>query len=139
MEEKHSTTLYFYPSKVKMILFIIMGVIFVVSGVVVCFIAFKYEEYVMSIIGSGMVILFILMWVLFVVSVVAFCFIAFQDEEYVMSIIGAGMAIFFIWLLFILIKRLITAAPYLILTEEELKINPYTEKSIPIKWEDIEG
>src|SRR5699024_687992 len=40
---------------------------------------------------------------------------------------------------FILIKRLITAAPYLILTEEELMINPYTEKSIPIKWEDIEG
>lgn len=102
MEEKHSTTLYFYPSKVKNILFIIMGIVFVVSGVAVCFIAFK-------------------------------------DEEYVMSIIGAGMAIFFIWLLFTLIKRLITAAPYLILTEEELMINPYTEKSIPIKWEDIEG
>src|SRR5699024_9406674 len=102
MEEEHSTTLYFYPSKVKMILFIIIGIVFLVFGVAVCFAAFK-------------------------------------DEVYVISLISAGIATFFTWLLFTLIKRLITAAPYLVLTEEELMINPYTEKSIPIKWEDIEG
>src|SRR5690625_538026 len=99
---KNSTTLYFYPSKVKNIFFVITGIVFLVFGVAVCFAAFK-------------------------------------DEVYVICLISAGLGLYVIWLLFKLIKKLITAAPYLVLTEEELEINPYTEKSIPIKWEDIEG
>lgn len=102
MEEENTTTLYFYPSKIKNIFFIIMGIAFIVGGIAVCFVAFK-------------------------------------DGDYVISLIGLFLAILFSWLIFMMLKRMIADAPYLVLTEEELIINPAAKNSVPIKWTDVEG
>lgn len=97
-----STTLYFYPSKVKSIVIIILGFIFLVVGGVMCYVSFR-------------------------------------RGEYFMSVLGGVTAIFLVFLLPLLLIRTLKSLPFLLLTDEELFINPGAKNSIPIKWEDLEG
>ncbi|MGP4040982.1 STM3941 family protein [Gracilibacillus sp. D59] len=67
------------------------------------------------------------------------CWFALEEGDFFASLIGAFLIMFFTFLIYILIKRLRESKPYLILTDEELIINPSSKHSIPIKWVDIEG
>ena len=70
MEEQHSTTLSFYPSKIKNVFFVIMGVVFVVGGTAICYTAFKNEDYLMSLLGGGSAILFTIAIPLFIKRII---------------------------------------------------------------------
>lgn len=61
MEEDNTTTLYFYPSRVKIIIIGIIGVVCIVGCTAVCFIAFKNEDYLLSLLGGVIATFFVLM------------------------------------------------------------------------------
>lgn len=101
MKEKKPRILYFYPSKIKNILFIIFGTVFIVGSVAICYITLKEENYMTSLLSGFIAILFTL-----------------------------SIPIF--------IMRIIKPVPYLVLTEEEIIMNPDTKNSTPIKWGDVD-
>src|SRR5699024_1281126 len=102
MGEDNSTTLYFYLSKVKSVLFVIAGFVFAAGGI-------------------------------------AMCYTTFNNEDYLMCLLGGVIAIFSTISIPVFIKNIIKPAPYLILTEQELIMNPGAKNPIRIKWEDVEG
>lgn len=61
MNEK-STTLYFYPSKIKSIFFTIFSFLFLVVGVVMCYTSFRSGEYFMSLLG-GIIAVFLTLFI----------------------------------------------------------------------------
>src|SRR5699024_12618741 len=61
MEEDNTTTLYFYPSRIKIIIIGIIGVVCIVGCTAVCFIAFKNEDYLISLLGGVIATFFVLM------------------------------------------------------------------------------
>lgn len=70
MEKDNSTTLYFYPSKVKNVLFVVIGPIFAVGGTAMCYTAFKNEDYFMGLLGGGIAILFTISIPLFIKNII---------------------------------------------------------------------
>src|SRR5699024_12348341 len=56
MGEDNSTTLYFYLSKVKSVLFVIAGFVFAPGGIAMCYTAFKNEDYLMWLLGGAIAI-----------------------------------------------------------------------------------
>ena len=61
MEEDNTTTLYFYPSRVKIIIISILVIVFLIGGTAMCFIAFKNEDYPISLLGGVIATFFVLM------------------------------------------------------------------------------
>ena len=61
MEEDNTTTLYFYPSRVKIIIISILVIVFLIGGTAMCFIAFKNEDYLISLLGGVIATFFVLM------------------------------------------------------------------------------
>src|SRR5699024_6075674 len=102
MREYNSTTLYFYLSKVKRVLFFITGFVFTPRGI-------------------------------------AMCYNTFKNEDYLMRLLGGVIAIFYTISIPYIRKNIIKPVHYLILTEQELIMNPGAKKPIRIKWEDVEG
>lgn len=79
--------------------------------------------------------------------ILGFVFIAFGalisvaawiERDYLISVLGICLSVFFAFLCFAVLKRLRKPRPYLVLTDEELIINP-SKHTIPIKWEDIQS
>src|SRR5699024_12326851 len=97
MEEQHSTTLSFYPSKIKNVFFVIMGVVFVVGGTAICYTALKNEDYLMSLLGGGSAILFTIAIHLFIKRIInAVSSLVLTDNELIMNS-GAKYPIPIIW------------------------------------------
>src|SRR5699024_6814153 len=63
----------------------------------------------------------------------------FKHEDYLMCLLGGVIAIFSTISIPVFINNIIKPLPYLILTEQELIMNPAPQKPIRIKWEDVEG
>src|SRR5699024_11419673 len=67
------------------------------------------------------------------------CSTAFKNEVYLLFFLGGVIAFFSTISIPVFIKNIIKPVPYLILTEQELIMNPGAKKPIRIKWEDVEG
>lgn len=56
MKEKNDKTLYFYSSKIKNILFTVIGMLLVILGITVCIVGYLYNDYTVIIIGAVLTI-----------------------------------------------------------------------------------
>ncbi|UTR16858.1 hypothetical protein MM221_10270 [Salipaludibacillus sp. LMS25] len=88
---------------------------------------------------KGKNFLLLLMCLVFIALGFLMCIVAFSDGDYVISALGAVTGVFFSFIFPILVKSLLAAKPYLILTKEELITSAATKNPIPIEWKDIRG
>ena len=86
MGEDNSTTLYFYLSKVKSVLFVIAGFVFAPGGIAICNTAFKNEDYFMSLLGGVIAIFSTISIPLFIKNIIKpVPYLALTEKELIMN------------------------------------------------------
>ena len=86
MEKDNSTTLYFYPSQVKNVLFVITFLVFIVGGIAICDTAFKNEDYLMVLLGGFIAIFFTIPIPIFIKNIIKpVPYLALTEKELIMN------------------------------------------------------
>jgi Ca2+/Na+ antiporter len=81
----------------------------------------------------------VLMCLAFVILGSIISWAGFDQESYFFGLLGLFLVVFFAYLIYRTFKRLKNSEPLLILTEEELILNPSSKRKVAINWQDIEG
>lgn len=89
MKEGNSRAIYFYPSKIKYVSLIILGIVFAVGGIAMCYSAFKNDDYTNSLIGAGIAIFFGLpIPFVFKVMIDALPYLCLTEKELIINPLG---------------------------------------------------